>query len=234
MLRDEKFKEFKIVFILFYTSLLYHIATIMKAKDLPFPRHISFSGTGSKILQILTTDNKTLQEFTKLIFEKVYKLSYNIPLEIIQNPTNPKEVTCKGGIKVPERQSYSDICLIKTTLLGTDNSTFISDKLEITYDKIPEVELKKLENEIIKLIDFTFELNKTFSFNNNFGASATGLDEIKKLCLQDIPKYIEDGLKLKRKEIELYNGDQNIEETLFFYPLVGIINSLVRNIKSNE
>ena len=206
----------------------------MKAKSLPLPRHITYSGTGSKTLQILTHDKTTLQNFTKLIFEKVYVESYTTPLDIIQNPDNPKEVTCKGGIKSPVKQSYSDIDLIKTTLLGTDNSTFISDTLPIKYNNLPESELKKLECETIKLIEFVFELNKSFSFNKYFGASASGLDSVKTLCLQDIRKYIDDGLKLKRKEIELYNGDQNIEESLFFYPLVGIVNAMVRNIKSEE
>ncbi len=234
MLRDEKSNDFKIVFIFFYTALLYHIATLMKAKSLPLPRHITFSGTGSKTLQILTRDKKTLQDFTKLVFAKIYNETYTTPLDIIQNADNPKEVTCKGGIKVPIKQAYGDIDLIKTTLLGTDNSTFISEGLVTKYDNLPEIELKKLENEAIKAIEFIFDLNKSFSFNKNFGASASGLDSVKALCLQDIRKYIDEGLKLKRKEIELYNGDQNIEESLFFYPLVGIINAIVRNIKLKE
>ena len=42
------------------------------------PRHITFSGNGSKILQILTPSNETLENFTKLIFEKVYGVDYDI------------------------------------------------------------------------------------------------------------------------------------------------------------
>lgn len=45
--------KLKTLFILFYTALIYHIARTMKCKSLDFPRHLTFSGTGSKLLQIL-------------------------------------------------------------------------------------------------------------------------------------------------------------------------------------
>lgn len=46
----------------------------MKGKLLDCPRHLAFSGTGSKILQILVSvrEKGVLEEYTKLIFEKVY------------------------------------------------------------------------------------------------------------------------------------------------------------------
>ena len=43
-------------------------------------------------------------------------------------------------------------------------------------------------------------------------------------------KSIDSGLAIKKSEIAQDGADENLEETLFFYPLVGIINAVVRNI----
>ena len=66
----------KYVIILFYTAMMYHIANIMKAKGFSMPRHITFSGNGSKVLSILSTNLATLERFTKVIFEKIYNEYY--------------------------------------------------------------------------------------------------------------------------------------------------------------
>ena len=91
--------KLKTLFILFYTALIYHIARTMKCKSLDFPRHLTFSGTGSKLLQILidVSEKEVLEKYTKLIFEKVYGTEYDKDgLDILINTSNPKEVTCKG------------------------------------------------------------------------------------------------------------------------------------------
>lgn len=93
--------KLKTLFILFYTALIYHIARTMKCKSLDFPRHLTFSGTGSKLLQILidVSEKEVLEKYTKLIFEKVYGTEYDKDgLDILINTSNPKEVTCKGGL----------------------------------------------------------------------------------------------------------------------------------------
>ncbi len=48
--------DFKIIFLLFYSSIVYHIAEMMKIKGMDTPRNILFSGTGSKTLSILDSD----------------------------------------------------------------------------------------------------------------------------------------------------------------------------------
>ena len=91
-------EDFKIVFILFYTSIIYHIAKIIKEKGLAVPRHITFSGNGSKLIKVVSTDSKLLAKYTKLIFEKVTGEKYMGDLDILglDKDANPKEATCKG------------------------------------------------------------------------------------------------------------------------------------------
>jgi 2-amino-4-hydroxy-6-hydroxymethyldihydropteridine diphosphokinase len=44
--------DLKIVFLIFYSSIIYHLAKLMKQKEMKAPRYITFSGTGSKIISI--------------------------------------------------------------------------------------------------------------------------------------------------------------------------------------
>ena len=220
----------KYVVILFYVAVIYHVANLMKAKGLDKPRHITFSGNGSKVLRILSTNDNTLGNFTKLIFEEVYGDKYSIDgLDIIR-PTNSKESTCKGGIIMSpfKSQDYSEIKEMKTILVGSDKDVFADEQM--TYGDIDKSLLDKVVESIQEFINFTFELNKKFSFYDNFDVDRSIMDKVKELCCRDIKTYLENGISAKKDEIMQDGGDENIEETLFFYPLTGIINAVVRNV----
>ncbi len=221
--------KYKIVFILFYVSVMYHIAGIMKAKNMAMPRYITFSGTGSKILRILSPENRVIEEFTLLIFEKIFGTVYGPDgLTIIRNEENPKEATCKGGLYNPVNQHYDSIDKIKATLIGFDRNTF-ADKTT-RYTNFSDNNLNSIVEETRRFIEFAFSLNDEFPFHKKFGAELKNLNEIKELSNRDIIQHLQDGFDKKQKELALTGTDQPIEETLFFYPLIGIINSLVRHI----
>lgn len=228
MLADDK--RGKYVVILFYTAILYHIACIMKAKGFSMPRHITFSGNGSKILSILSTNNATLERFTKIIFEKIYGQKYSEDGLSIIRPDNSKESTCKGGVILNpfQSQDYSQINEMKTILLGSDMETFAAPKS--SYDDIDNNLLSGVVDNTKHFIDFTFNLDKDFSFFNEFDVDKSILPDVKRLCTRDVKTYLENGISLKKQMLQQDGADNNIEETLFFYPLVGILNAVVREI----
>lgn len=213
----------KIVFIFFYTAIIYHLAHIMKAKGMKMPRHITFSGNGSKVIAILTTDKILLQDFTKLIFEEIYGNSYSADgLSIVYNAKNPKEATCKGGIINPEASDYSQIEKTKVVLKSTDNKSFVTE--EDIYKSICSDEyIKQTTSQVKAFIEFTLGLNKKFSFKNNFGLDSDSFNIAEKECFKDLETYTKNGLKQKMKEV---TEDDVIEESLFFYPLNGMLNAL--------
>lgn len=220
----------KYAIILFYVAVIYHVANLMKAKGLDKPRHITFSGNGSKVLRILSTNDTTLGNFTKLIFEEVYGDKYSIDgLDIIR-PANSKESTCKGGIIMSpfKSQDYSEIKDMKTILIGSEKGMFADEQM--TYGNIEKSLLDKVVESVKEFIDFTFELNKKFSFYDNFDVDRSIMNKVKELCYRDIKTYLENGISVKKNEIIQDGADENIEETLFFYPLTGIINAVVRNV----
>ena len=219
--------NYKIVFVMFYSAIIYHLAKMMKAKGVLMPRHIAFSGNGSKVIRVLTSSDTTLEKFTKKIFEKVYGQDYpSDGLTILQNVDNPKEVTCKGGLANPIKQSYEDISTTKIVYKSVNDG-----KLEFVgkekYADINDAYLNKVVDEVKTFINFVFELNNEFSFKNNFDSAESSMNIAKEECMRDLLTYTKNGLENKKKEV---SDNDIIEETLFFYPLSGMLNALISAI----
>jgi hypothetical protein len=215
-------EDLKILFLYFYSAIIYHIAKLMKIKGLDLPNHLVFSGTGSKILTIITPDLKTtLADFSMKIFEGVYGQKFNSEgLTIETDRQIPKEVTCKGGLMSNAEDLNFDINQIKTIL------TCLEDKgvTDLTLDRLDDA----AKNDIVKYVtdfnNFFLELNKELSFNKNFDVSSESLDVFKRELNKYLGNYLTEGLEHNRKLDEV--DENEIEETLFFYPIIGTINNL--------
>ena len=66
--------DFRIVFLIFYSAIIYHLAKLMKAKGLEMPAYITFSGTGSKVIDFADPRPKLkgLSKLTEAIFSEIY------------------------------------------------------------------------------------------------------------------------------------------------------------------
>ena len=117
---------------------------------------------------------------------------------------------------------------MKTILIGTNDEKFVDTQM--TYNDVSESDLDSVVDVIKEYIEFTFNLDKKFSFYDNFDVDRSIMSKVKDLCYRDIRTYLDNGLAIKKSEISKDGADDNLEETLFFYPLVGIINAVVRNI----
>ncbi|MCL1938558.1 MAG: cell division FtsA domain-containing protein [Candidatus Azobacteroides sp.] len=232
----------KIIFALFYAAIIYHLANVMKSQNLGMPRHIAFSGNGSKTIQILSSENTILEYFTKLIFKKVNENYEERKLTIIQNDDNPKEVTSKGAILYdpdpkeitnkdtilddPHKINYNT--LKKVILQGTDDcSVFSKEEKYIDIDQ--DDYLNKAVEEVKRFLKIFIELlNENSIFMRDFGISYDSLEVVEEECFsEDLKTFATKGLNQKLKEV---NPKQPIEETFFFYPLVGLLNSLSNEI----
>lgn len=218
-LRDDE--NFKIIFILFYTAIIYHIAQIVKIKELDVPRHITFSGNGSKVLSILTTNSHDLSEFTKKIFEYVLGRPYGDELDILglAEDSNPKKSTCKGGLMGNVQNINRD----KIVILKSDASGFVTET--DTYDSVNEKYKSKVVEAVNQFFDFALnDLNKSFNFDDYFGVTKDSLDIARDVCKKDIKTFVERGLALMKEESDGQNN--KLDETLFFYPIKGVLQAL--------
>ena len=221
--------EGKYMFIFFYAAIIYHIASLLKAKGRGMPRFITFSGMGSKVLNILTPSDDTLSEYTKVIFTSVYGQPYpEDGLTLIRNKNNPKEATCKGGLINVQPQDYAKVDKLKETLLGEGSGRFV--KRDLRYGDVKEELIAKIVEEVKHSCTLFVEWDEKFSYANKFGADRLQWETVKKCCKRDVEKFLKDGLAKKNNEIETTGAAPDVEETLFFYPLVGILNNMAKEV----
>ena len=219
--------KFKLVFIIFYTAIIYHIAQIVKAKSLRVPRHIAFSGNGSKIISIISSDSKIMANFTKLIFENVMGTEYGSALDILglEQGSNPKESTCKGGLI--EAEAYDEEP--KTIVLRDSSGNLVNDN--DTYSSITDTLKHQIIESVKKFFDFTLKTlpSAPFNLDKNFGIDNVtmkiALEEYKK----DLETFLDKGIELSIKESG--NKDNRIEDAITFYPIKGVLQSLSNKIQ---
>lgn len=222
ILQDDE--DFKIIFVLFYTSIIYHIAQIVKEKGLTPPRHITFSGNGSRIIKVITTDWRLLARYTKIIFEKVLDKPYPSELEILglEKGYNPKEATCKGGFV----QGFTETCDNQIVVFQSHNHSFVTDK--DTYVSVENEYKEQTVKSIETFFDFALNtMNSVFNFDDNFGVTFESLKIAREECKKDLLTYLEKGIALRQEESE---AQDKIEETFFFYPIKGVLNALASAI----
>lgn len=224
--------KLKYSFIVFYGAILYYVAITMKSKGLALPQTLAFSGNGSKTLKVLSTDKKTLAKYAQLIFEKVYDTKYSgTSLEVIYE-NEPKLATCKGGLSCNEALNYDEVENLMTSLLGVDQNAFTAGK---HYNEISDSDIQSVASHISDFVDFLFSVNddnRNF-FVDCFGADASIIRNVKGICKEDLIEFTKQGLEKKNNELKQWGAgdDADIEETLFFYPIVAMLSNLARKIK---
>ena len=228
-------KEFKLVFVFFYAAMIYHIAKLMKAKGLQIPEYITFSGNGSKVINLASggSDLSTLLEYTKVIFEDVYDIQEAPTIEF-RLFRSPKEITCKGGLECNDYAKFDSLeSRTYTVLIGTNDVDTVPAK-SLMYSEINNPKITDpVCAEVSSFIDKFFKWNAKFNYFQNFGISANAERDYKSVLNSKIKSDLIDGIKQKIVETE-DNVNINIEETLFFYPLIGAINRLANKIYLNN
>lgn len=218
--------KFKIVFIIFYTAIIYHIAQIVKSKRLKAPRHIAFSGNGSKIISIISSEPKILSKYTKVIFEKVLGTEYGSALDLLglEQGSNPKEATCKGGLIAAETFDEEP----ETLILRDSSGRFAS--VNDTYASISDADKAEIVKTVKDFFRFALtEIPSIFNLDNNFGIDNVTMKIAKEECMKDLETYLDKGIELSIKESG--NKDNQIEDAITFYPIKGVLQSLSSKIQ---
>lgn len=227
--------DFKIIFLLFYASIIYHIAEMMKIKGMETPRNILFSGTGSKILNIIDSDRnlRSLTTLFEAIFNEVFETDEsNIKLKA--NP-NPKEITCKGGFYIDNNLNVNNYKELVEFNIGNFNDKKVqkrtqSDDVVVSYNTID----KDFRNGVIENVETFYKLfiklSKSLHFIDEFGISAASLKAFNNCKSSDLEDFIMAGLNIAKQDSD---EDEALSETLFFYPLIGKLNELATKINGN-
>jgi hypothetical protein len=217
--------DFKIVVTLFYASILYHIAQVMKNKGIVFPRYITFSGTGSKSLK-LVGNNETLKRLSQFIFDDILENDNKINIDLKQ-VNNPKEISCIGALLQTPVDRNIDIRKIEKVFVS--NKIGFADDQNLKYSLIDEKIIKNVIDEYSEFIDWFFRLNDKFKFTDELEINPSNFENYKRYLKEDMIENLNKGIESKRLELK-GNFDEDLRETLFFYPLLGGLNNLSYNL----
>lgn len=229
----EKDKKLKLSILVFYGALAYYSANLLKKSGIEnIPLYVLLSGTAAKsaiILDSSSPDNLlNLSSLFKYVFEHVYqkKIGRDIILKVAPNP---KELTCKGALEsgISESVTQNNIKFwlgginggVWGKALDKEKDVEVTPKYEdLSKDSNAKENISNSIKDFYKILD---EYTKTVRFETKFLIEQKAYEEFVKYRERDIEAYLERGLKA------FYKRDKrHVEETLFFYPLVGILNKL--------
>jgi len=218
--------DFKIVFLYFYTAIVYHIAELMKHKGVAFPTEFIFSGNGSRILNIITPAIELLGNLSKKIFERVYGENYPYnELRITIEREIPKEVTCKGGLMVENNQHNVNLEEIKTVF------TCLNGVERISYRDLNQERKDEIISYVGRFNEFFLNLAQDFNFRNNFNVSPRSMNVFRDHINESIPDNLARGLEYSM-QVNGLNDNDEISETLFFFPLTGSISNFLQKLSA--
>lgn len=223
-------KGAKTLVLIFYTAIIYHLATFIKAKKqegagIQEPAVLAFSGNGSKLLQVLGVHTKvgrdTLTKYTKAIFEKINGRPYaHADFQIVIDPEMPKEATCKGGLLVNQIPTLNEIQGMTDTLMGTSDNQFLAGQ---RYQDLAKTDWEGLQATIEDFTRVFFELAKEQKIEANLGTvSNTVLESHRPLFAHDVKLRTSNALTF----MGLLGTPNPIEDTLFFYPITEMLHQL--------
>ena len=172
----------------------------------------------------------------QFIFERVFQKEAEKKLQIKLTPI-PKEVTCKGALKANIGDSIKE-SPIKFWIGGTQNNnwgTILDREKDIQntpkYGDIDQKEKIEIENTVKDFYNVLDDFLGTINITSKFMIEPSAYKVFKEMRENDIKDFLVRGVKAYYKK-----DDAKIEESLFFYPLIGILNKLSNALaeKSNE
>lgn len=202
----------KITYLLHLSSLIYHIAQLMVTKGSPVPTCIIFSGNGSKYIDFIQSP-EVIGRLCAHIFTTIFGLPVPSPQVILPNE-NRKESTCFGGIFKTENVTPSSAIYLG----GTENNTTNYKKYEDIDADEQSIESAVIQN-VKRSINTLFDLNKSMSFRDYFNIPDR-IDLVREMLLSEVENNFQQGYMKRRRDVQ---GHDEVTESLFFYPIIGLI-----------
>ncbi|MEO9258004.1 MAG: hypothetical protein ABI207_06455 [Crocinitomicaceae bacterium] len=234
-LREDK--KLKLTILIFYGAVIYYSANLLKRQgSTNVPKNVLFSGTASKTIKIIDAAQNfpNASNLFKYLFNKVMGTdAKDIRIVLAKNP---KEITCKGALRGGLGENISSYPIL-FWLGGNENSVWgnaLNKSTDISNSPYYR-DLEKNDNKILieNSINHFFDLLDKYFDNINlegeFGIDMASYNLFRNTRSSYIQDYLEQGIKAFN-----YSPDKHIEETLFFYPLIGILNKLSFELANTE
>ncbi|KAA6338482.1 hypothetical protein EZS27_013521 [termite gut metagenome] len=230
-------RRMKLPILVFYGAIVYYSACLIKKQGSATPlKNILFSGTASKTLKIIDSQKNypNASNLFKHIFDTV--TGSTITHLKIALTDNPKEITCKGVLRAGFNNNMDD-CPVVFWLGGKDDESIwgktLNNKTDISatplYSELNDVNKTCIENSLDHFFELLDHYVKKTNIENEFGIDNSAYQLFKNTRSSNIKNYLEQGIKAFFK-----SPDKHMEETLFFYPLIGILNNLSLDLSNMD
>ncbi|WP_133248480.1 hypothetical protein [Pedobacter yonginense] len=211
--------DFKIVYLVHFCSIIYHMAQLLKTNNYQEPTCLIFSGNGSKYIDFIANE-QTLGKITAFIFSKVFTKEIKQP-QVILPLENRKEATSYGGIFKKQELDFKSKSYLGTT------ADFEKANRIITYNDVENniIEIKpSIRQNIINMLDILQSLNDVVNFKSQLNIDFN-IASVRKFIENQLDSNFDKGYGIRKEKISY---DENVSDSLFFYPLIGVIFDLGR------
>lgn len=219
--------QLKVVPLLAFAAIIYHTASWIKSQGYEHPQRITFSGSGSRFLDILDESRqpqfKNLASFVNIIFSTVYGTAIS-GIEL-RRAENPKEVTARGGLY---RAGEGNATEVRRSIFTTAEAAAPGQTLK--YANLNESAVQSSATaEALRFLDLFHQWNKQLKFRDVFGVDMSVYSEYLSGVQGKLHDYLAEGINRKQKT-GATEPDEELHETLFFFPLIPLLHELARQI----
>ena len=203
-------KLYSIIFI-HYAALMYHVARLIKKLGISIPEHLSFTGMGSRYINLISKQPDDIKELSKMLLEKYTGLK--IPASFnVHMTSEPKEITAKGALLGNMLKPNFQIPAGKLQEIvdyGFDTASNLVYDDAVKKDEVRQSVIEEYE----KFVDSLNDRDFTNLLYSRFGLSMpTGLFGKLKTLAGSSYTDVSAGVSPQHYGLD-------VKETLFFWPL---------------
>lgn len=219
----------KIVFLYFYSALIWYVARMMRHRGIEKPRSVMFSGTGSKVLDIVGSQ-RDLDQLSQYIFERVYGETYGRDgFTVVMERKEPKQLTCRGALmQVRDPSGCQGVTELNHLMDSIDQKLIYNysavDKETLTY---ADMETPEVRTEIVAAVEeynaFFSRLCDDLQVVDRYLVDYQSLARFRELVGKDLEHHLITGWRYVNKNEPEHAETDKIEDTVFFYPIIGSI-----------
>ncbi|GHT21169.1 hypothetical protein AGMMS4957_09560 [Bacteroidia bacterium] len=219
--------ERKIIFIYFYATIIYYISKLLIDRGIEKPKSIMFSGTGSKVLDIVGSQ-KQLDKFSRELIEKIFGSKYDSDFQIVMEREKPKQITCKGALLHIKGEGQQAIEKINDDIHDVDNSLktnfyMIAGTKTLNYKNLKEEAiLEKLVKAVEEFNAIFIEFCEDRKIVDAFAIDAGSYKIFKEEVGKNLKNYLVAGCRFMNKNLE-EDDSKDVEDAPVFYPIIGAI-----------
>ena len=167
---------------------------------------------------------------TQAIFERVYNETYtDSTFSVVMERREPKQITCRGALmQMKDPTGTQLINELNNIMDGFDNTIKVNysllDKEQLTYGDMDDTAIQQgVITKVKEFNSFFIELCDALRVVDRFLVDNQSYQKFKAIVNNDLDHHLVTGWNFINKNAQDKNKEDIIEDTMFFYPIIGTI-----------